>query len=304
MTSMGEGSSPTRATSTRGSTSRRSTSCRSSSSWRTTATPSACRRRWRSSVANVADRASGYGIPGVVVDGADVLACYAAARDRGRAGTRGRGPHAHRGQGDPAHRALLGRPADQVPLRGGARVRARARRPATVPSTSSRDAGVLTEEIEARAGRRHQGDRRGRHRLRRGRARPGSRDGDALRLRRRHRGRGLMPARTFIDAIRETLVRRDAPRPVDHRARRGRRQEGRGLPRDGRAVGGVRRRARHRYAADGIDDRRHLDRRRRQRPAAGVRDPVRRLHLPGVQPDRVRGGADALSLQQRLRRAR
>ena len=41
------------------------------------------------SVADVADRASGYGIPGVVVDGADVLACYAAARDavaRARAG--------------------------------------------------------------------------------------------------------------------------------------------------------------------------------------------------------------------------
>jgi 2-oxoisovalerate dehydrogenase E1 component alpha subunit len=41
------------------------------------------------SVANVADRAAGYGIPGVVVDGTDVLACYAAARDavaRARAG--------------------------------------------------------------------------------------------------------------------------------------------------------------------------------------------------------------------------
>ena len=41
------------------------------------------------SVANVADRAPGYGIPGVVVDGADVLACYAASRDavaRARAG--------------------------------------------------------------------------------------------------------------------------------------------------------------------------------------------------------------------------
>ena len=41
------------------------------------------------SVADVADRASGYGIPGVVVDGEDVLACYAAARDavaRARAG--------------------------------------------------------------------------------------------------------------------------------------------------------------------------------------------------------------------------
>jgi 2-oxoisovalerate dehydrogenase E1 component alpha subunit len=41
------------------------------------------------SIANVADRAPGYGIPGVVVDGADVLACYAAAREavaRARAG--------------------------------------------------------------------------------------------------------------------------------------------------------------------------------------------------------------------------
>ena len=43
-----------------------------------------------------------------------------------------------------------------------------------------------------------------------------------------------------------------------------------------------------------------LDRRRRQRAAAGRRDPVRRLHLPGVQPDPVRGGADALPLEQRL----
>jgi 2-oxoisovalerate dehydrogenase E1 component alpha subunit len=41
------------------------------------------------SVADVAERASGYGIPGVVVDGSDVLACYAASRDavaRARAG--------------------------------------------------------------------------------------------------------------------------------------------------------------------------------------------------------------------------
>ena len=41
------------------------------------------------SVADVAERAAGYGIPGVVVDGADVLACYQAARvavDRARAG--------------------------------------------------------------------------------------------------------------------------------------------------------------------------------------------------------------------------
>ncbi len=41
------------------------------------------------SVADVASRASGYGMPGVVVDGTDVLACYAAGREaveRARAG--------------------------------------------------------------------------------------------------------------------------------------------------------------------------------------------------------------------------
>ena len=35
--------------------------------------------RWRSS--DVADRAAGYGFPGVVVDGNDVLACYGAMKD-------------------------------------------------------------------------------------------------------------------------------------------------------------------------------------------------------------------------------
>src|SRR3954452_18207259 len=44
------------------------------------------------SVADVAARASGYGIPGVVVDGSDVLACYAAARDAVRRARAGEGP--------------------------------------------------------------------------------------------------------------------------------------------------------------------------------------------------------------------
>ena len=56
---------------------------------------------------------------------------------RGRAGPRGRGPDADRGQGDPADRALLGRPADQVPDRGGARRREGPRRAARVPRRSS-----------------------------------------------------------------------------------------------------------------------------------------------------------------------
>jgi 2-oxoisovalerate dehydrogenase E1 component alpha subunit len=44
------------------------------------------------SVPNVADRAAGYGIPGVVVDGADVLACYAAARAAVARARAGEGP--------------------------------------------------------------------------------------------------------------------------------------------------------------------------------------------------------------------
>ena len=35
-------------------------------------------------VRDVADRAEGYGMPGVVVDGNDVLACYARDEDRAR----------------------------------------------------------------------------------------------------------------------------------------------------------------------------------------------------------------------------
>jgi 2-oxoisovalerate dehydrogenase E1 component alpha subunit len=41
---------------------------------------------------NVADRASGYGIPGVIVDGADVLGCYTAAKEAVDRARRGDGP--------------------------------------------------------------------------------------------------------------------------------------------------------------------------------------------------------------------
>jgi 2-oxoisovalerate dehydrogenase E1 component alpha subunit len=44
------------------------------------------------SVEDVADRAAGYGIPGVVVDGTDVLACYQASRDAVERARRGDGP--------------------------------------------------------------------------------------------------------------------------------------------------------------------------------------------------------------------
>ena len=89
----GRGQLATRATSTRGSTSPRSTSCRSSSSSRTTATRSSVPLARQ--VAGVERRRPGGRLrhPGRDVDGSDVLACYAAAReavDRARARRRAR----------------------------------------------------------------------------------------------------------------------------------------------------------------------------------------------------------------------
>ena len=173
----GRGRRPTRATSTRGSTSRRSTSCRSSSSSRTTATRSACRPRCRSRSRTSPSRAAGYGMPGVIVDGADVLACYAAARERSPGRARRR-PDADRGQGDPPDRATRRTTSRRstAPRRSSTAERAQRRR-CRASASSSRDAGVLTDEIEAAPDGRDRGRRRGRDRLRRGPARP--RPGDA-----------------------------------------------------------------------------------------------------------------------------
>ena len=101
------------------------------------------------SVADVASRAAGYGIPGVVVDGSDVLACYAAARDAVARARAGDGPslieakvtrltgHSSDDQ-QTKYRSeedlLAGREHDALPLF----------------RQQLRDAGVLTDEIEAR----------------------------------------------------------------------------------------------------------------------------------------------------------
>jgi 2-oxoisovalerate dehydrogenase E1 component alpha subunit len=100
------------------------------------------------STPDVADRAAGYGIPGVVVDGTDVLACYRAGRDAVERARSGRGPtlveakvtrltaHSsddqqtkYRTEDDLA----LGRAHDPLPIFRG----------------QLRDAGVLTAEVEA-----------------------------------------------------------------------------------------------------------------------------------------------------------
>ena len=80
----------------------------------------------------------------------DVLACYAASPRGGGPRPRRRRADAHRGQGDPADRALVGRPADEVPLGRGAGGRARAATRCRSSASSCATPACSTDEIEAR----------------------------------------------------------------------------------------------------------------------------------------------------------
>jgi 2-oxoisovalerate dehydrogenase E1 component alpha subunit len=101
------------------------------------------------SVADVAERASGYGIPGVVVDGADVLACFAAARDAVARARAGQGPSLIEAKVT----RLTGHSSDdqQTKYRSEEDLLA-GRSQDALPrfATQLREAGVLTDEIEAR----------------------------------------------------------------------------------------------------------------------------------------------------------
>jgi 2-oxoisovalerate dehydrogenase E1 component alpha subunit len=100
------------------------------------------------SVPNVADRAAGYGMPGVVVDGADVLACYVAARDAVAKARAGDGPTLIEAKVT----RLTAHSSDdqQTKYRSEEDLAAgKERDPLPVFRARLRDAGVLTEEIEA-----------------------------------------------------------------------------------------------------------------------------------------------------------
>ena len=214
-----------------------------------------------------------------------------------RAGTgpeRGR-PDADRGQGDAPDGAQLGRPADEVPLRGRPRRGTRPRSAADLPGPAaggracsppgSRRRWRPRSSRWSRTRRTSPRPRRTRTRSRRwtacmrmppraSRRRPGIRSRVASK-----------PPRAGADgdsdvhhAIRDAMadeMRRDASVIVlgEDVGKKGGR-----VPRDRRPVGGVRRRPGDRHAADGVDDRRRIDRRRAQRTAARRRDPVRGLH--------------------------
>jgi 2-oxoisovalerate dehydrogenase E1 component alpha subunit len=101
------------------------------------------------SVADVADRASGYGIPGVVVDGADVLACYKAARDAVARARAGDGPTLIEAK---VTRLTAHSSDDQQTKYRSAEELASERGHDALPRFRAqlRQAGVLTDEIEAR----------------------------------------------------------------------------------------------------------------------------------------------------------
>jgi len=99
------------------------------------------------SVADVADRASGYGIPGVVVDGADVLACYAASRNAVARARAGDGPTLIEAKVT----RLTGHSSDDQQTKyRSAEDLATGRGHDALPHFREqlRDAGVLTDEIE------------------------------------------------------------------------------------------------------------------------------------------------------------
>jgi 2-oxoisovalerate dehydrogenase E1 component alpha subunit len=101
------------------------------------------------SVANVADRASGYGIPGVVVDGVDVLACYAAARDAVARARAGDGPSLIEAKVT----RLTGHSSDdqQTKYRSAEELAAERGHDALPRFREQlRAAGILTDEVEAR----------------------------------------------------------------------------------------------------------------------------------------------------------
>jgi 2-oxoisovalerate dehydrogenase E1 component alpha subunit len=101
------------------------------------------------SVADVAERAAGYGIPGMVVDGADVLACYAASRDAVARARAGEGPTLIEAK---VTRLTAHSSDDQQTKYRSAEDLAAGSEHDALPRfrTQLRDAGVLTDEIEAR----------------------------------------------------------------------------------------------------------------------------------------------------------
>ncbi len=112
-----------------------------------------------------------------------------------------------------------------------------------------------------------------------------------------------MPRRTMVEAIRDAMDVMMARDGRGCRLRRGCRLLRRRVPLHRGAAAQARRGPLLRYADFRIRHHRRRRRHGRLRPASGGRDPVRRLHVSGLRPDRLRGGAAALPLGRRVHRA-
>ena len=164
------------------------------------------------SVTTSRSRAAGYGIPGVIVDGTDVLACYAAAREAVARARAGEGP------------TLIEAKVTRLTGHSSDDQQTKYRSEEELAAERERDPLPPFRDAAARSRRPH---RRDRGAARRPRSRPLvddatdyaeaqpdpiPRPADALRLRRGRREGDDAARKTFIEAIRETLaeeMRRD-----------------------------------------------------------------------------------------------
>ena len=110
----------------------------------------------------------------------------------------------------------------------------------------------------------------------------------------------LMPTMNMIQALNDAHKVMMRARRRHRRVRRGHRLFRRRLPRDRGTAEGVRQDPRLRRADQRGRDRRDRGRHGRLWPQAGHRDPVRRLHLSRLRPDRQRSREDALPHRRRV----
>ena len=296
---------PARATCTRASSGPPSTTRRSSSTARTTSGRSPSRTSAQTRVP-LYRRAQGYGFPGIRVDGNDVLACLAVSRWALEECRSGNGPvlveaftyrmDAHTTSDDPTRYRLadelelwkLKDPLERVRVHlvRGARGRA--------ATSSTRSRPTPTRWPRACAQHCLAMPQPGPERIFSARLRgavAGARRRSATRTSpttRRSRVVRDMTTLTMAKALNDGLRAAMEDDPKVARDGRGRRPARRRVPGHRRPAEGLRRAARPRHPAGRVGHHRHRRRAGDARVPPGVRDPVRRVRLPGYRPDRPR----------------
>ena len=240
----------------------------------------------------LADKAVGYGMPGVRVDGGDVLAVYEATREAVERARAGDGPtliEAVTYRAAPMRRLTIPR---STSTRSGSKRSGKTSASAAMSGISSAWASLR------RPGRRRSGTTHSRSCARALRPqRPSRRRTSRLSssTRTRIRPRPLRPTSRSCGGFsgegaparrgRERCTpRRDGARSFGSRHGRGCRSSGGRLPRDRRLARSIRGRSLHRHAARGSRDRGDSNRALHGRLASRLRDAIRRFQLPGSRP--------------------